>query len=64
MRELSIQLVRSCLGLFSQEPVLFDMKIAENIAYGKENISLDDIINAATKANIHQFILQLPQMSL
>jgi ATP-binding cassette subfamily B protein len=39
------------------------LTIAENIAYGKENVSLEDIIDAAIKANIHQFIQQLPQVS-
>ena len=51
-----------CLGLVSQEPVLFNMTIGENIAYGQENIPFEDIIYAATKANIHQFILTLPQV--
>ncbi|CAF3728152.1 unnamed protein product [Rotaria sordida] len=61
IRQLNIQWLRSCLGLVSQEPILFDLTIAENIAYGKENISIEDIIDAATKANIHHFIQQLPQ---
>ncbi|CAF2885538.1 unnamed protein product [Rotaria sp. Silwood2] len=38
------------------------MTIAQNIAYGKENTSIEDIIEAATKANIHHFIQQLPQI--
>ena len=62
IRQLNIQWVRGRLGLVSQEPVLFDLTIAENITYGLENISMDDIISAATKANIHQFIQQLPQV--
>jgi len=51
------------LGLVSQEPILFDLTIAENIAYGLENIPMEDIINAAIKANIHPFIRQLPHVS-
>jgi ABC-type multidrug transport system fused ATPase/permease subunit len=47
----------------SQEPVLFQLTIAENIAYGKEKISMEEIMDAATKANIHQFIVSLPQVS-
>jgi ABC-type multidrug transport system fused ATPase/permease subunit len=43
---------------------LFDLTIAENIAYGLENIPMEEIINAATNANIHQFIEQLPQVTL
>ena len=59
---MNIQSVRSHLGLVSQEPMLFDLTIAENIAYGLENVPMEDIINAAAKANIDQFICQLPQV--
>ena len=62
IRQLNIQWVRSCFGLVSQEPILFDLTIAENISYGLENVSMEDIINAATKANIHDLIQQLPQV--
>ncbi|CAF1243450.1 unnamed protein product [Adineta steineri] len=61
VRKLNLQWLRSRLGVVSQEPVLFDLTIAENITYGLENIPIDEIILAATKANIHQFIQQLPQ---
>jgi ATP-binding cassette subfamily B (MDR/TAP) protein 1 len=61
---LNIQWVRSHFGLVSQEPILFNLTIAENIAYGLENVSVEAIIDAATKANIHQFIQQLPQVKL
>lgn len=63
IQQLDIHWLRSRFGLVTQEPVLFHMTIAENIAYGQESISLDEIIQAATKANIHQFIEQLPQVS-
>jgi ATP-binding cassette subfamily B protein len=42
--------------------VLFDLTISENIAYGLENILQEEIINAAIKANIHEFIQTLPQV--
>ncbi|CAF2881220.1 unnamed protein product [Rotaria sp. Silwood2] len=61
IRQLNLQCVRAHFGFVSQEPILFDLTIAENIAYGLENVSMKDIINAASKANIHQFIDQLPQ---
>ncbi|CAF1234636.1 unnamed protein product [Rotaria sordida] len=61
IRQLNLHWVRSQFGLVSQEPILFDLTIAENIAYGLENVPMEDIINAARKANIHQFIEQLPQ---
>ena len=62
IKQLNIQWIRSRLGLVSQEPILFDLTIAENITYGLDNIPIEEIINAATKANIHQFIEQLPQV--
>ncbi|CAF4636850.1 unnamed protein product [Rotaria sp. Silwood1] len=61
IRKLNPQWVRSQFGLVSQEPILFDLTIAENIAYGLENVPTEDIINAAIRANVHQFIEQLPQ---
>ncbi|CAF4269466.1 unnamed protein product [Rotaria sp. Silwood2] len=61
IRQLNLHWVRSQFGLVCQEPILFDLTIAENITYGLENVPMEDIINAATKANIHQFIDQLPQ---
>ncbi|CAF3469805.1 unnamed protein product [Rotaria sp. Silwood2] len=61
IRQFNLHSVRSQFGLVSQEPILFDLTIAENIAYGLENVPMEDIINAARKANIHQFIEQLPQ---
>ncbi|CAF1318246.1 unnamed protein product [Rotaria sordida] len=61
IRQLNLHWVRSQFGLVNQEPNLFDLTIAENIAYGLENVPMEDIINAARKANIHQFIEQLPQ---
>ncbi|CAF3197810.1 unnamed protein product [Rotaria sp. Silwood2] len=61
IRQLNLHWVRSTFGLVSQEPILFDLTIAENIAYGLENVSMEDIMNAANRANIHEFIDQLPQ---
>lgn len=63
IRQLNIQWLRSCLGLVSQEPILFDLTISQNITYGLENISEDEIIQAAIKANIHHFIQQLPMVN-
>ncbi|UJR12090.1 hypothetical protein I4U23_016268 [Adineta vaga] len=64
IRKLDLQWYRSQISLVSQEPVLFDMSIRENIAYGdtsRENISLEEIIQVAQKTNIHEFIQQLPE---
>ena len=48
----------------SQEPILFDLSIQENIAYGDNSreVSLEECIEAAKKANIHDFISKLPQV--
>lgn len=48
----------------TQEPVLFSLSVAENIAYGLPNdhVSKDDIIKAAKAANAHDFIISLPQV--
>ena len=52
--------MRSAIALVSQEPILFDISIKENIAYGEKNASANDIINAAKFASAHEFILKLP----
>ena len=48
------------MGLVSQEPVLFDTTIAENIRFGKEDATLEEIQEAAKSANAHDFISSLP----
>lgn len=57
--------VRSKLSIVSQEPVLFDKTIAENIAYGDNSrtVTINEIMDAAKVANVHNFIVQLPQVS-
>ncbi len=54
--------IRSKLGLVSQEPILFDRTICENIAYGdnEREIPMSEIIEVAKAANIHDFIVKLP----
>jgi ABC-type multidrug transport system fused ATPase/permease subunit len=60
---LHIQWLRQQIGIVSQEPVLFDCTIRENIAYGDNSreVSMEEIISAAKQANIHNFISTLPQ---
>lgn len=59
---ISMRSLRLQLGIVSQEPVLFDRTIAENVAYGDNSrtVPMSEIIEAATKANIHNFITSLP----
>nr|XP_024219524.1 multidrug resistance protein 1-like [Halyomorpha halys] len=60
--DINVRYLRSQMGLVSQEPVLFDMTIKENILYGlEEEVTMDKIIEAAKIANIHNFIMKLPQ---
>ncbi|XP_070813730.1 bile salt export pump [Chaetodon trifascialis] len=61
IRGLNIQWLRSLIGIVEQEPVLFATSIAENIRYGRPNVSMDDIITAAKEANAFNFIMDLPQ---
>ena len=44
----------------SQEPVLFSASIAENIGFGREDATMDDIIQAAKNSNAHDFITKMP----
>ncbi|XP_009482160.2 ATP-binding cassette sub-family B member 5 [Pelecanus crispus] len=62
-KSLHLQWLRSRLGLVSQEPILFDCSIAENIRYGDNSrvVSQEEIEEAAKAANIHTFIETLPE---
>ncbi|MFX1242526.1 MAG: ABC transporter ATP-binding protein [Promethearchaeota archaeon] len=53
--------LRKNIGIVSQETFIFNKTIAENIAYGKENASREEIINAAKIADLHDFIVKLPK---
>jgi len=61
IRSLPVAEFRRNIGLVLQEPFLFFGTIAENIAYGKQDASRDQIIAAARAAHAHEFILRLPQ---
>jgi subfamily B ATP-binding cassette protein MsbA len=58
--ELNPQSLRSNMGIVTQEVILFHDSIFNNIAYGLDNISLDDVKAAAKAANADQFIERLP----
>uniref|UniRef100_A0A8C3Y8R8 Bile salt export pump n=1 Tax=Catharus ustulatus TaxID=91951 RepID=A0A8C3Y8R8_CATUS len=61
IRSLNIQWLRSQIGIVEQEPVLFATTIAENIRYGRDEATMEDIITAAKQANAYNFIMDLPQ---
>ena len=52
--------LRRHIGIVTQDVFLFTGTIFENIAYGKEGASMDEVVNAAKLANIHDFIMGLP----
>lgn len=52
--------LRRNIGIVSQETFLFNKSISENIGYGKENATKEEIIEAAKIANLHDFIMSLP----
>ncbi|KAL3819306.1 hypothetical protein ACJIZ3_005211 [Penstemon smallii] len=60
IKKLKLKWLRSQMGLVNQEPILFATSIKENILFGKEDASMELIINAAKAANAHDFIVKLP----
>ena len=60
VRSLTLESLRNQIGLVQQDVYLFCGTIRENIAYGKPGASMEEIIDAAKKANIHDFIMSLP----
>ena len=60
IKELTIDSVRSSIALVSQEPILFDMSIRDNILYGKPESTNNEVIEAAKAAAAHDFINELP----
>lgn len=60
VRKLTLESLRSQIGLVSQDVYLFGGSIKDNLAYGKPDATMDEIVDAAQKANIHDFIMELP----
>ena len=60
IREFSLKSLRQNIGLVSQEIILFNDTVKANIAYGRTGLSFDEIVDAAVKANAHDFIMKLP----
>jgi len=60
VRDLTLESLRNQIGLVQQDVYLFCGSIKENIAYGKPGASMEEIEDAARKANIHDFIMELP----
>ncbi len=60
IRPLTLKSLRSQIGIVQQDVYLFSGSIRDNIAYGKPDASDDEIIAAAKRANIHDFIMEFP----
>jgi len=61
IKNLTIESLRSKMGIVTQETFLFNTTIAENIAYGLTDFPIERIIEAAKTANAHSFISEMPQ---
>lgn len=62
LKKYQLKWLRQQMGLVSQEPILFATTIRENISYGKENASEEEISTAIELANATNFIVKLPQV--
>ncbi len=60
IRSLTLKSLREAIGIVQQDVYLFNGNIRDNIAYGKTGASEAEIIEAAKKANMHDFIMSLP----
>lgn len=60
IKDLDINMLRSVVGIVSQESILFNDTIFGNIAFGKD-VNINDVIEAARAANAHDFISKLPK---
>ena len=61
IRDVTMQSLRSQIAIVTQQTILFNDTVKNNIAYGDIERTQDDIINAARAANAHDFIMKLPQ---
>jgi subfamily B ATP-binding cassette protein MsbA len=58
IRDLELTSLRNQIGIVSQHAFLFNDTIAHNIAFGMENVTIPEVVNAAKIANAHEFIMQ------
>src|SRR5690606_18404383 len=61
VREWNMQALRSQISIIEQDIFLFSRTIAENIAFGKPDATREEIIEAAKKAQAHEFIMSFPE---
>ena len=61
IKQLNVGWLRNQIGIVSQEPLLFNVSIAENISLCKEGATMEEIVKAAKAANAYDFITELPK---
>ncbi|MEZ5082666.1 MAG: ABC transporter ATP-binding protein [Bacteroidales bacterium] len=59
LKDYKINDIRSLMGIVTQEAILFNDTVFNNIAFGKEGVSEEDVMNAAKVANAHEFIIDM-----
>jgi ABC-type multidrug transport system fused ATPase/permease subunit len=62
LNKLNVRWLRKLIGVVSQEPVLFEASIEDNIKLGKHAITHSQLVAAARSANAHEFIDKLPDV--
>ncbi|MBU0679745.1 MAG: ABC transporter ATP-binding protein/permease [Verrucomicrobia bacterium] len=61
IREFTQASLRKQIGLVTQDTVLFNTTVAENIAYGSSQVDMEEVKSAARRAHAHDFIMEMPQ---
>lgn len=61
IRDYTLRSLRGNIGVVQQDVYIFNTSIRDNIAYGRADASDEEIVEAARKANIHDFIMSLPE---
>jgi len=61
VRDVSLTSLRSAIGVISQDPFLFSATVRENIAFGRRDLSPDEVERFARAAQAHEFVERLPQ---
>src|SRR5690606_29848496 len=61
LRDITLSSLRNQISIVLQDVFLFSGTVAENIAYGSKNATMEDIIRAAKIARAHEFIMEMPE---
>ncbi len=61
IKNIELNSLRKLMGIVTQETILFNDTIRNNIAYGLENLAREQLVHAAKAANAHDFIMEMPE---